>query len=175
MKDNHDFRKSYNRSILFLALFVTVFYVLDRNIPDISSPEQKTTVSKPDYVEIAKEGEPPYVVQLDHNDQSKKFGESYRLQNPPKNGDKLVIDVRDRITLSRIDGRKSLALGVPIGINSATIEDLEALPGIGPKIANRIIEYRESNGAFKNLNELKNIYGIGEKKFSSIQELISLD
>lgn len=94
---------------------------------------------------------------------------------PPENGDKLIIDARDKITLSRIDGRKCLALGVHIGINSATIEDLEALPGIGPKIAKRIIEYRKLNGTFKNLQELKRVYGIGERKFSSIKQLISLD
>jgi competence protein ComEA len=74
-----------------------------------------------------------------------------------------------------MNGRKSLVLGVPIGINSATFEDLENLPGIGTKLAQKIIEYRKFNRNFKNLYELEKIDGIGEKKFSSIKQLISLD
>jgi competence protein ComEA len=74
-----------------------------------------------------------------------------------------------------MNGRKSLVLGVPIGINSATFEDLKNLPGIGTKLAQKIIEYRKFNGNFKNLYELEKIDGIGEKKFSSIKQLISLD
>ncbi|MGB7292093.1 MAG: helix-hairpin-helix domain-containing protein [Thermodesulfobacteriota bacterium] len=175
MKDNYDFAKSYNRSILVLSLLVTVFYVLNTYIAEISSPEEKAPISKPVHIEIAKEGEPPYIVQLDDNHEVNKFVESYRLQRPPKNGDKLIITGENKIIFSRINGRKSLALGVSIGINSATFEDLKTLPGIGPKIAKRIIEYRKLNGIFKNLYELRKVHGIGEKKFKSLKQLISLD
>lgn len=175
MKDNYDFAKSYSRSVLLLSLFVTVFYLLNTYIPEISSPEEKTPISKPIYVEIAKENESSYIVELEGDVEAKKFVESYRLQRLPKNGDKLIFTGGNKVIFSRIDGRKSLVLGVPIGINSATFEDLKNLPGIGPKLAKKIIEYRKLNGTFKNLYELKKVRGIGEKKFSSIQPLISLD
>lgn len=175
MNDNYDFAKSYNRSILVLSLFVTVIYVLVTYIPNISSLEEKTPISKPVYVEIATENESPYIVELGGDNEANKFLESYRLDRLLKNGDKLIITVGNKVVFSRINGRKSLALGVPIGINSATLEDLIMLPGIGPKLAKKIIEYRKFNGRFKNTYELKKVDGIGEKKFKSIKQLISLD
>ena len=59
-----------------------------------------------------------------------------------------------------------------ININTATQTELETLPGIGPSTALKIIEHRKSNGKFQNIDELKEISGIGERKFESIKELI---
>ena len=61
-----------------------------------------------------------------------------------------------------------------ININTATAEELVELPGIGNKIANRIIEYREKNGNFKTIEEIMNVKGIGKKKFKKIKGLITV-
>lgn len=61
-----------------------------------------------------------------------------------------------------------------ISINNATIEELMSLPGIGEITANKIIEYRNLNGSFKNINELINVNGIGNAKFERIKEYITL-
>lgn len=61
-----------------------------------------------------------------------------------------------------------------ISINNADIDLLVTLPGIGNSIASRIIEYREKYGNFVNLDELKNVKGIGEKKFNKIKPYICL-
>jgi len=53
-----------------------------------------------------------------------------------------------------------------LNINTATAEELALLPQIGPKTAERIIEYRTTNGPFKKIEDLKNVKGIGDKKFS---------
>jgi len=68
-----------------------------------------------------------------------------------------------------------LSLGVPIGINSAGIDDLDELPGIGPKLAEKIIEYRNLNSSFNSIDELQKVAGIGQKKLETIRSLISLD
>lgn len=64
--------------------------------------------------------------------------------------------------------------GLKININTATNEQLERLPRIGKALAQRIIDYRESNGRFKNINELKNVSGIGEKIFESLKDKIAV-
>ncbi|WP_028307641.1 helix-hairpin-helix domain-containing protein [Desulfitibacter alkalitolerans] len=60
-----------------------------------------------------------------------------------------------------------------ININTASQNELEKLPGIGPALALRIIDYREQNGGFKNIDEIKQVSGIGEKKYASIKNLIT--
>jgi competence protein ComEA len=61
-----------------------------------------------------------------------------------------------------------------VNINTASSGELESLPGIGPKLAQRIIEYREKNGGFKKLEDLLNVQGIGEKNFLKLKSHLSL-
>lgn len=56
-----------------------------------------------------------------------------------------------------------------VDLNTATAAQLESLPGIGPKTAQRIIEYREKNGPFKKIEDLMNVKGIGEKSFLKLK------
>jgi competence protein ComEA len=61
-----------------------------------------------------------------------------------------------------------------VKLNSATQADLEKLPGVGPSTAQTILTYRQSSGGFKELEELKEVRGIGEKKFAKMQPFLSL-
>ena len=62
-----------------------------------------------------------------------------------------------------------------VNINVATIEELEALPGVGEATANKIVKYREENGQFSSIEEIKNVNGIGDKKYEDIKELICVN
>lgn len=61
-----------------------------------------------------------------------------------------------------------------ININTATQTELELLPGIGPSTASKIIKYREENGEFKTIDDIKNVSGIGDAKFESIKDQITV-
>lgn len=63
---------------------------------------------------------------------------------------------------------------VRISINSGTLEELDRIPGIGPVTAQNIIDFREANGFFQNVEELTKVKGIGEKTLEKIREYISL-
>lgn len=61
-----------------------------------------------------------------------------------------------------------------VRINTAKIEQLDTLSGVGPAIAQRIIDYRTQNGGFKNVEELKLVSGIGDKLFEKIKDEVEL-
>ncbi len=66
------------------------------------------------------------------------------------------------------------AAAAPVNLNTATMAQLETLPGIGPATAQRIVDYRQQNGGFKKIEELMNVRGIGEASFLKLKSLVSL-
>jgi competence protein ComEA len=70
--------------------------------------------------------------------------------------------------------RASAAPGAPVNLNTATQAQLETLPGVGAKAAQRILEYRQKNGSFKKIEDLMNVKGIGEKSFLKLKPMLTL-
>ena len=69
---------------------------------------------------------------------------------------------------------KSAASNQIVNVNTASAADFEALPGVGPKVAARIIEYREKHGPFKKVEDLMNVRGLGEKNFLKLKGQLTL-
>jgi competence protein ComEA len=61
-----------------------------------------------------------------------------------------------------------------VNINTASQAELEALPRVGPKVAQRIIEFRSQNGNFKKVEDIMKVKGIGEKIFQQLKDLITV-
>lgn len=61
-----------------------------------------------------------------------------------------------------------------LNINTASAAELQNLPRIGPKVAQRIVDYRTANGNFKKIEEIMKVNGIGEKVFAQIKDLITV-
>jgi competence protein ComEA len=78
------------------------------------------------------------------------------------------------------ENEDEVALPTPSGgevvlINTATIDELDTLPGIGPALAQTIIEYRDANGLFTSMEDLDNVSGIGPALLEGLEGLISFD
>jgi competence protein ComEA len=75
---------------------------------------------------------------------------------------------KGRVTLEPLAPNKLRVLFLPVDINTASVEELDTLPGIGPKTAGAIIEYRETHGKFTSPEDLLRVRGIGPKKLAAL-------
>jgi competence protein ComEA len=64
------------------------------------------------------------------------------------------------------------APGQPISLSTATADQLDALDGIGPTLAGRIVQYRETHGGFRSVDELRQVSGIGDKRFQALRKAV---
>jgi competence protein ComEA len=60
----------------------------------------------------------------------------------------------------------------PVSLNSATVEQLESLPGVGPVLAQHIVDHRTQHGGFRSVDELRDVNGIGDRRFADLEKLV---
>ena len=76
--------------------------------------------------------------------------------------------------LAAMSGAQLLTLGLPLDLNRATAEDLDAIPGIGPALAQRIVDYRQAHGPFKKIEDLMEVSGIGPENLQKLKPYLGL-
>ncbi|TGA92508.1 ComEA family DNA-binding protein [Streptomyces palmae] len=69
-------------------------------------------------------------------------------------------------------GTPATAPGSPVSLNSATVEQLDALPGVGPVLAQHILDYRTQHSGFRSVDELREVNGIGARRFADLRPLV---
>ncbi|MFF1301786.1 helix-hairpin-helix domain-containing protein [Streptomyces sp. NPDC058307] len=60
----------------------------------------------------------------------------------------------------------------PVSLNTATVDQLDTLPGVGPVLAQHIVDYRTQHGGFRSVNELREVNGIGDRRFADLRNLV---
>ncbi|MFJ6740967.1 helix-hairpin-helix domain-containing protein [Streptomyces sp. NPDC091279] len=69
-------------------------------------------------------------------------------------------------------GAGGAAPGAPVALNTATVEQLDSLPGVGPVLAQHIVDYRTQHGGFRSVDELRQVNGIGDRRFADLKNLV---
>lgn len=82
------------------------------------------------------------------------------------------VETASEQEMREYNSKSSSLINGKLNINTADAEELEQLDKIGPKTAQKIIDYRNANGAFKSVDEIKNIKGIGDKTLEKIRDKI---
>ena len=105
-------------------------------------------------------------------------GEKINMAQSLKDGQQLKVPEKTgtngKTDSGKTDKSKSADSGEKVNINTADEKALDTLPGVGPAMAKRIIEYRETEGAFQSIEDIKKIRGIGEAKFAKMKDRICI-
>jgi competence ComEA-like helix-hairpin-helix protein len=106
---------------------------------------------------------PPHPSPLPHGERAQGEGPLVKGEHAGIKQD--VIKIR----IGRMEARKLLVFSIPLDLNRITVEDFCLIPGIGESLAREIVTYRERRKGFRSVEELKNVKGIGEKKYQTFK------
>lgn len=180
-----------SQRVVVASLVIAVLYLLgtsfssesQANKLDLSyvgeATSQSKLVSSEIYVHVAGEVKKPGLyalsigsrvedaIELAGGMTKSAFEQSVNLARMVSDGEQIVVLDKSRVSTAGADAEF-------ISLNSATTEQLESLPGVGPAMAARIIEHRESIGSFSDLTQLKDVSGIGDKLYAKISQALTL-
>ena len=135
------------------------------------------------YVDVAGEVHKPGIYQLDSGSRvfdvvllaggftNKANQASVNLARPLTDGEQLIVANKSQ---QNYGASSSNGASMLISLNQASETELEQLPGVGPALAGRMIDWRSANGGFKSKDDLLNVAGIGDKLFAQIKDKVTL-
>jgi competence protein ComEA len=99
--------------------------------------------------------------------------DALNLAAPVADGDRVYVARRGEVAPPLADGGRGAAAPTgPLDLNTATAEQLDALPGVGPSTAEAILDYRKEHGRFRSVDELLEVRGIGEAKLAELRSKV---
>lgn len=128
----------------------------------------KANISKVNLVYVLNDGMKVNIP--NNNDLNSNIGFEYITMNSGDGGDDYYSESSFSESISSSNSKKNSM----VNINTATQTELESLPGIGPSLALKIIDYRKENGKFSSIDEIKNVSGIGDSKFENLKKYITI-
>jgi competence protein ComEA len=175
MKNLPYFKRTQQAVILLLGAALLLLWAWRANFFLAPSPPP---ADKPNFVfvEVSGAGAHPGVYAFDHLPTLAEIwpksgvpGKAPATPDKVTSGSRVEIDADGHYQLARMQGVELLTLGLSIDLNSASATDLDALPGIGPALAERIVAYRQKHGPFKKIDDLLQVSGIGPKLLEKIK------
>ena len=158
--------------------------VLDAAASDDSSPSQQEitvyvtgAVNKPGLVNVPEGARAAEAVNVCGGLLPTADSEKINMAQSLKDGQQLKVPERKadaKTDSAKADKPKGADSEEKVNINTADEKVLDTLPGVGPAMAKRIIEYRETEGAFQSIEDIKKIRGIGEAKFAKMKDKICI-
>jgi len=173
----------WRRGAILLVVIVTLFYagrVLVRYRPPGTASVPPLSVQKPGTIAVAVFGDgcdegvyflPRGAVTAELLEAAGYHGTVHPRDRvrPLSEGDRVTIGGEPpSLTYDTMSAATRLALGIPLDINRATEEELQLIPGIGPVRSAAIVAYRTSHGAFKSVEDIVRVRGIGNNTFNRI-------
>ncbi|HSE58036.1 MAG TPA: helix-hairpin-helix domain-containing protein [Nitrospiraceae bacterium] len=154
--------------VLFAGATGAISWLSIQTPPPLSSPEHGPPSPDPIVVTLPREPVPPSNSMTVHKDQTA----------PPANAQTARTDAQPRAGRSAGANAASPTAREPLAhrldLNRATQVELEQLPGIGPGLAKRILDYKQSHGRYRTVEELREVKGIGEKRWRKLEPLLTV-
>lgn len=103
---------------------------------------------------------------------AKAFLEGINMAAPLADGLQVIVPRRGEVSAAAGSGAGASAPAGPVHLNTATAEQLDLLPGVGPVTAEKIVAYRQEHGSFRSVDELDAIPGIGSARIEQLRDLV---